>query len=121
MTDTLADLEAELAALAPKPKSVLDEIWDEATGPKQVWKPTANIALIYSQTCSTCGQSHQFFMGWFTEQRNPADRFTRRLVAGRGPGLPPIVERQNHGAVEFCPSCVEAQVLIDAAAQKAAK
>ena len=122
MADFLATLEAELNALSvPKARDPLDEIFDESTGPKQDWKPTNNVALIYQQTCSSCGARHSFFQGWFVEKRSPKDRYTRKLVAGRASDLPAIVERQNQGMVDWCSDCVEAQILIDNASMKGGK
>lgn len=119
MTDPLDDLDKELATITP-PTLIdpLDEIFREAQGPKQIWKPITNVALIYQQRCQSCDHSHSFFMGWFTEQRHASDRHTRRLVQGRSPGLPALVERQSHGLVDYCPDCVEAQIIIDNAAER---
>ena len=118
--DPLDELELELPSPAAKPTlDPLDEIFAEATGPKQVWRPVANVALIYQQRCRSCDAKHEFFMGFFTEQLHSTDKFTRRLVAGRSPGLPALVERQSQGLVDYCPNCVEAQIIIDNAAERA--
>lgn len=119
MADILDDLEAELDALAtPAPVDPLDEIFEEGAAPKQDWKPVCNVALIYQQRCRACSHEHSFFQGWFVEKRYAKDRHTRKLVSGKAPDLPAIVERQNHGLVDWCSDCIEAQIIIDNAALK---
>lgn len=91
----------------------LDDIFAEARGPKQLWTATSNVALVQQQTCTTCSHTHSFFLGWFTERLSVQDKHTRKLTAGRSPGLPAIVERQSAHAVEWCSDCVEAQIILD--------
>lgn len=104
------------AAKAKPPRDPLDDLWDAASREPvkpQVWRPTASVALVHEQVCITCGGQHALFVGWFTEQLHISDGSARRLVAGRSSALPSRVERHQLPPSEWCPSCIESQLLIE--------
>lgn len=109
----------ERIALSLAEKNELRAIVD-AYDEKVLWDTVANVALLHTQECVTCGTHSEFFMGWMREQHHRTMPNTRRLVAGKSPSrIPSRVERHKQHDVECCPACVEASVLIDEAIRSA--
>lgn len=82
---------------------------------QHTWQVVANVALLHTQECVTCGSTHRFFKGWFTEHKHRSDKHSRKLVAGRSTDpLPVRIEEHSQGPVEMCGNCAESCLLIDA-------
>lgn len=87
---------------------LLEKLFQEVQRPIFEWHTVAAIALFHTQFCTTCCDTHKFFMGWYAEQMHRTDKFARRLVKGRPvEPLPARVEEHNTGNVELCAFCVE--------------
>lgn len=94
--------------------SLLSEIRKLEEG--RVWLTVGAVVLLHDQVCGVCGSKHEFFVGWFTDQRHASDPNCRRLVRGKPiERLPERVEHHPLGTVEICANCAESQLAMNIA------
>lgn len=81
-----------------------------------VWRTAEAVALFHTQTCTTCGSKHKFFMGWMAGQDHIHDKTCHRLIRGKPiESLPEKIVEHDMGSVEMCSDCVEACIIINSA------